>query len=78
MITLRALVHGCWKQHSQVKARDAEGELILLCTTCGESERVLTHPTLKGPAHEQAEVRGKPLTKVIRARPSKVVGGRFQ
>ena len=64
---LRRLLFACWT-HDRVRERDEQGRLILVCQTCGNVQRpVLDAETLKGPAHEQAEVLGQPKIKAQRA-----------
>ena len=67
MIVWRRLVSGCWS-HDQVRARDEQGRLILVCQNCGSIHRpALEAETLKGPAHQPADVLGQPKIKAVRA-----------
>lgn len=67
MIALKALVHGCWWHHDYLRERDGEERMILRCQTCGaEHTPDLSKDKIKGAAHEQAEVLGKPISRVKR------------
>ena len=50
----------------RLRERDATGRTLLVCDRCGHSQPVkLDAEFKKGPAHQQAEVRGSVTTKAI-------------
>jgi len=51
-----------------LKTRDEEGFLALQCADCGQVQRVLDKPAIKGPKLHAAPVKGAPLTSVKRVR----------
>jgi uncharacterized C2H2 Zn-finger protein len=61
-----ALGHG-----DMLRIRDEEGFLALQCPDCGQVKRVLQKPTIKGPQHHAAPVKGAPLTSVKRVPPER-------
>ena len=63
----RGLVSGCWFAHDFIRERDEQGRFLLVCQSCGASQRPdLTGETLKGPAHQPADVLGQPKEKAVR------------
>lgn len=68
MISIRALVFGCWTSHGdQIKDREA-GAFVLRCLHCGEvCTPDLTSAPPVGPKHQYPEIGGKPIYQVKRA-----------
>ena len=66
---IRRVLSGYWFAHGdQVRDRDEQGRMLLVCERCGDIQRPqLDAETLKGPAHEPAAVLGQPTIKAQRA-----------
>ena len=63
-MTLKSLLF-CGFSCDQISTRNAKQELVYKCVRCGTEIPVLATAVIRGPQHEQAEVLGKPKTKVF-------------
>lgn len=68
---IRRIGWGCWS-HEYVRDRDGDSKMALVCVDCGKKWTVLSAEVVKGPAHNQVETLGKPITKVTKEWPRNV------
>ena len=61
-MTLSKLISPCLFGHGNLlRTRDEEGFLALQCEDCGETNRIMVGPAIKGPKFHAVPVKGAPL-----------------
>ena len=61
-MTFLKLLSPCIFGHGNLlRTRDDEGFLALQCEDCGQTNRIMVQPAIKGPKHHAVPVKGAPL-----------------
>lgn len=56
----------CWFGHPhRFRTRNGKGELVLQCVDCDDQVPLLQSEVIRGPAHDQRDVLGKPETRTF-------------
>jgi hypothetical protein len=59
------LLQCLWGHGERLRERDLTGRLVLTCPHCGDVLRPFDAEVLRGPAHVQAEVKGRCKAKAV-------------